>query len=86
MLDCLAGVADRAIRDPSFQISATVANRARRDLYKVRTAAAIPQLVSTLSPLIFFLFQVAFVGAALDSLPSDNKLHLLQIPNQGLYQ
>ena len=45
MLDDLAGVADRARRDPFFQIGAAVTNRAGRDFYKVRPTAAVPPIL-----------------------------------------
>lgn len=45
MLDGLAGVADRARRDPFFKISAAVANRAGRDFYKVWPAPAMPPIL-----------------------------------------
>lgn len=45
MLGCLAGVADRAVCDPLFQIGAAVADRAGRDFYKVWAAAAMPPVL-----------------------------------------
>lgn len=45
MLDGLAGVADRAIRDPFVQIGATVTDRAGRDFHKIRPTAAMPPIL-----------------------------------------
>lgn len=47
MLDGLAGVANSAGCDPFFQIRTAVADRARRNFYKVRPTATVPPVLES---------------------------------------